>query len=199
MEKKDKEIVVDFYKSLDSILKKKTMTRNRLKKLSGVSLERYKVDGKDMREPNLSSLVKMADALDVSLDELCGRGVFATGRQLTAYECWRALDTIINNMDPVVRVPDIDAEGITLEFPHSNVTEILTSAERYEATYKSMKEFDSNAYPLSPNDAKEAYKKKKAFELQKSNAKYDAFLDSRYAEIEYEQDDEPYCPPDSPF
>ena len=118
-----------FIVGLERALHFKGWTRNKLKQLSGVNLERYK-EGDDMRGPSLASAVKIADALEVSLDDLCGRTSYVTQSldncNKREYNTGDYLGKLADLLMPLgvdlTQSIILDRGGIALLFPDSTVT-----------------------------------------------------------------------------
>lgn len=62
------------HEHIKRICKEKNITGYQLSKMTGISNSLlYKILREDTADPQVSTLIKIADALDVSLDELVGR------------------------------------------------------------------------------------------------------------------------------
>ena len=62
------------HKHIKRICKEKNITGYQLSKMTGISNSLlYKILREDTADPQISTLIKIADALDVTLDELVGR------------------------------------------------------------------------------------------------------------------------------
>lgn len=62
------------HEHIKRICKEKNVTGYQLSKMTGISNSLlYKILREDTADPQISTLIKIADALDVSLDELVGR------------------------------------------------------------------------------------------------------------------------------
>ena len=62
------------HKHRKRICKEKNITGYQLSKMTGISNSLlYKILREDTADPQISTLIKIADALDVTLDELVGR------------------------------------------------------------------------------------------------------------------------------
>ncbi len=148
-DKRKEQVLSTFYAGLDRAIAKKGWTRNQLKKASGVNLERYKA-GEDAREPSLSSAVKMADALGVSLDSLCGRADYACDKaHMTAGEC---LDVLLSLVEQLLG--RISEDGLTIDLPESNVTNAIRDSFQYANFLQDGQKFKLKNFPNDVEAAK---------------------------------------------
>lgn len=140
-------IMKTFFSNMDKALKEKGMNRHALKNKTGVSVERYK-DCEGMREPSLSSAVKIADALGVSLDDLCGRNALVRDKEhLSAGECLELEVILEKNLSVAV-----DDEGQPLEPPRSNIDRIISAWNLHMREYARAKNFAPEKFPTSLYD-----------------------------------------------
>ena len=144
-------VMQHFSEEMQRGVEKKGWTKKRLKETSGVSIERYKVDDSG-REPTLSSAVRIADALEMSLDLLCGRSQYIQDTDNpNAGECLRMIVSLLEHLGGNVSG---ECGYVDLKFPPSNVTDIicemLTHKAEYEQYYEGAKKFapDSNPKPV---------------------------------------------------
>lgn len=168
---KVKDVVKDrvmshFETALNSALSEHGWTRSYLKKETGVSTERYN-NREGGREPSLSSAVRIADALGLSLDQMCGRTPYAQDTDtLNAGECLEMIVLLLNQLGGNYY---LDGDFAKLTFPPSNVTLVLGSMQDYEKDYKSFFEAASKFTP----DAK----------LKPVREEVNSYLDKKIAEL----------------
>lgn len=163
-------ILTTFFENMEKAITNKDTTRNKLKKETGVSLERYKIS-EDMREPSLSAAVKIADALDVSLDELCGRtAYFHNSNELSAGEALELILILINSLFGTV-----SDDGHTISLLPSNVTTVFKDCHEFGKHYAGMKKFDPDNYPLEAKVAEFNWLSSKIEELKKNKETIEVF------------------------
>ena len=164
-------IMKTFFENLERETVKKGWKRSTLKKASGVNLERYRVSD-DMREPSLSSAVRIADALGVSLDDLCGRIAFVRDREnWSAGECLDVLTMLLAQLGG-----DFSAEGLSISLPPSNVTEVLRQYKEFVSHYESARKLDPSTFCKEPYAAADEWLARKIEEMKRANEEIGIFL-----------------------
>ncbi len=159
-----------FSKKLDELLQTKGITRNKLKTLSGVNTDRYN-SSKEGRVPSLTSAVAIADALNVSLDDLCGRTEYAQDiEKLNAGECLKLIMILLKQTGG-----NITSSG-DLVFPDSNIKSILCDVVDYGDKYEAARSFEPDRYPASADEIRIRYLSRKQEELSKSKKPIDIEL-----------------------
>lgn len=156
-------IMTTFFRGIERCMTEKGLRRSQLKLLSGVNLERYKVS-QDMREPSLSSAVKLADALEVSIDDLCGRTAYVRDTEhWSAGECAEALLSVVKQLGG-----EISHDGQSIRLPESNVTSLIKDSYEYSDYYDGAKKFDPSRFPDSAEDARAKWTEERIKELKKT-------------------------------
>ena len=162
----DKDMIRDrvmqhFSTELQKALTTKGWTKKRLKDECGVSIERYRSDDNG-REPTLSSAVRIADALEISLDQLCGRSQYVQNMdKLTSGECIRLILILLDQLGGNI---SINGDYASLTFPPSNVTSLLCDTMSYKSEYERYYEgalrFAPDSHPKSVCEETRDYLKK---------------------------------------
>ena len=146
------EILVRVFTNLETAIKSHGLTRNQIREMTGVNLARYKVSD-DMREPSLTSIIKIADALEISLDELCGRSKYV--RDMDNWTAGECLDILLKVVDMLVGSFNYEGTGIALA--ENNVSDAIHDANVFAEHYESAQMLDTDAFPDDPRIAKEKY------------------------------------------
>lgn len=156
-------IMTTFFRGIERCMTEKGLRRNQLKLLSGVNLERYKI-AQDMREPSLTSAVKIADALEASLDDLCGRTAYVRDKEhWSAGECAEALLSVVKQLGG-----EISHDGQSIRLPESNVTNLIKDSYEFSSYYDGAKKFDPLRFPDQPEDARTKWTEDRIKELKKA-------------------------------
>ena len=160
-----------FFVNMDRETEKKGWKRSQLKRASGVNLERYRVSD-DMREPSLSSAVRIANALGVSLDDLCGRTQYVRDREnWSAGECLDVLVMLLAQLGG-----SFSAEGLTISLPPSNVTEVLSQYHEFLGYYESAQKLDPKTFSKAPYAAADEWLARKIEDLKLKGERIDIHL-----------------------
>lgn len=163
-------VMMHFAEEMQEALDKKGWKRSRLKAETGVSVDRYNNDD-DGREPTLSSAVRIADALEISLDQLCGRTEFARDMDnLNAGECIELILILLHQLGG--NISD-NGDYSIITFPPSTVTNVLGKMLEHKAEYASYYEgamrFAPESKPKSVYDETMTFIGKRVEELKERN------------------------------
>lgn len=159
------------------------MKKITLKKKTGISIERYR-DGDGMREPSLSSAVKIADALGVSLDDLCGRTAFSRDKEhLSAGECLELKVILEKNLSS-----GIDERGKPSLFSDTNIDKIISEWNQYMEAYAESQKHFPDKFPTPLQDERYNWIEKKIEELKESNEQISVCAEVEYAAWPDEED-----------
>ena len=162
------EMLTRVFKNLEKAMSDRNMNRNKIKELTGVNLARYKVS-EDMREPSLTSIIKIADALQISLDELCGRTQFV--RDLEHWNAGECLDMLLRIAEQLNGT--ISEQGMSVQFPYTNVAKTIENANEYTQWYTKGQQMEPERFSEDPEAVKMRYLQK---EIEKMKAENEGIL-----------------------
>ena len=170
-----------FARNLEEALKERKTTRNKLKEKTGVNLARYK-DSDDIREPSLSSAVMIADALNMSLDELCGRSKYVSNiDSWNAGEVLSVLTYLVENC----LCGSFNSDGTKIDLPESNVTEAIGDRNQYHDKYAQAKDILPEKFNEDAITASDKWLEKKIKELKESGTKVELSQGAQNSEYRY--------------
>ncbi len=153
-----------FNENLDSILKTRKMTRNKLSDKSGVSVGKFRKD-ETGQLPSIESAIKIADTLKVSLDELFGRSQYCDDvENWSAGKCLDVLYKLVKKLYGTFEEPN------RILLAKSNVTKAIRDCNDFVRHIEAAKKLGGkynmdSVLPQSTETAKEEWIKGRINEL----------------------------------
>lgn len=132
------------------IMAERKINDTELSKKAKASVNRI-INGKST--PSIYTALRIANALNISLDELCGNYKYFTydrKRGLSAGDSLELLFTLADLFHSQLNVN-------SLEIPESNVRDALIDYHKYYIKYKFAKELKPSSFKLEPEEARTKY------------------------------------------